>query len=72
VAGALRGTGALLRLLDLGAALCLLRQQEVERGLEDLLGRGAGLRVALTLPRGVELLDELLRDRSCGGVAGWG
>jgi len=50
------------RLLDFPSPLGLLRQQEVERGLDDLLGRGARLGVSLTLSRGVELVDELLRN----------
>jgi len=52
-----------LRLLHFGTPLGLLRQQEIERGLDDLLRRGAGLGVSLTLPRGLELVDELLRHR---------
>jgi hypothetical protein len=63
VARFLRRARVLLRPLDLGSALGLLCQQEVERCLDDLLGRGAGLGVSLTLSRGVELVDELLRHR---------
>jgi hypothetical protein len=48
------------RLFDFCKPLGLLGQQEVERRLDDLLRRGARLRVPLTLPRGVELVDELL------------
>ena len=63
VAGVLRGAWVLLRLLDFAPPLGLLRQQEVERRLDDLLCRGAGLGVPLTLPRGLELVEELLRHR---------
>jgi hypothetical protein len=61
VAGVLRGAGVLLRLLHFRPALGLLGEQEVERGLDDLLGRGARLGVPLTPSRGVELVEELLR-----------
>jgi hypothetical protein len=57
-----RRTRVPLRLLHLGAALGLLRQQEVERGFQHLLRGSTGLRVPLTLPRGIQLLEELLRD----------
>jgi hypothetical protein len=61
VAGVLGGPGVLLRLLHFSTALGLLGQQEVERRLDDLLGRGARLRMALAFSSGVELVDELLR-----------
>jgi len=57
-----RGAGDLPWRLDGALALCLLSQQEVERGLDDLLGRRARLRVPLTLSSCLELLDELLRN----------
>jgi len=62
VARVLRRAGGLLRPLDHPSALGLPGQQEVERRLDDLLRRGARLGVPLTLSRGLELLDELLRD----------
>jgi hypothetical protein len=55
------GAEVLLGLLHLASPLGLLREQEVEGGLEDLLGRGARLRVSLSRSRGLELLEELLR-----------
>jgi len=63
VVGVPRGAGVLLRPLDHSTALGLLGKQEIERRLDDLLGRGARLSVPLTLSRGVELVEELLRDR---------
>jgi hypothetical protein len=51
-----------MRRLHFGAPFGLLRQQEIQRSLQHLLRRGAGLGVPLSLPRGLELLDELLRD----------
>ena len=62
VARVLRRAGGLLRPLDHPSALGLPGQQEVEPRLDDLLRRGARLGVPLTLSRGLELLDELLRD----------
>jgi hypothetical protein len=63
VAGALRGAGLLLRLLHFSTPHCLLGQQEVERGLDDLLSGSARLSVTLPLSSGLQLVEELLRDR---------
>ena len=51
-----------LRFRHLAPPPRLLLEEQVERGLEDLTGRGFRLRVGLAGPGAVQLGDELLRD----------
>jgi len=59
----LGGTGDLTRPLRGAAPLGLVGEEQVEGGLDDLLGGRAGLRVGLAGAGGLELVEELLRDR---------
>ena len=56
-----RGAGVLPGLLHRASPLGLVRKEQVQSGLEDLLRRGARLRVPLSRPGGLELVEELLR-----------
>ena len=57
-----RRPGVLLGLRRGTATLGPLREEQVERGFEDLLGGGARLRMGLAGAGGLELVEELLRD----------
>jgi hypothetical protein len=63
VAGVRRGTRVLLGHFHFRPALGLRCEHQVERGFQHLLRGGTGLGVPLSLPRGLELLEELLRHR---------
>ena len=60
--GRLRGPALLARLLDEPLPLRVLAEEEVETGLEELLGAGGRVRVGECVPRRVELVEEASGD----------
>ena len=58
----LRGPALLARLLDEPLPLRVLAEEEVEAGLEELLGAGARVGVGERIPRRVELLEKPAGD----------